>query len=199
MLIIGLTGGIGSGKSAASALFSQHDIDVVDADIVAREVVEPGTPALKQISQHFGPKLINKDGTLDRGQLRDIIFSTPDERNWLEQLLHPMIREEILCQLGDVKSPYAILVSPLLFETNQHELVTRSLLIDIPVELQIERASNRDNTAKNQIKKIIASQLSRECKIARASDIICNDQDLAHLEREVKKQHLRYLELADAQ
>jgi len=199
MLIVGLTGGIGSGKSSASELFEQLGVQVIDADIVAREVVEFGSPALNSISEHFGSDILDKQGALDRSKLREIIFSNPDQKDWLEKLLHPIIREQIISQLGLAQSPYAILVSPLLFETDQHELVTRTLLIDIPIDLQIKRASKRDDANAAQIQKIIASQLPRQCKIDQADDIICNDQDLEHLKQRVEKQHTCYLTLASEQ
>lgn len=198
MLTIGLTGGIGSGKSAASSAFESLGVTVVDADIVAREVVEPGTEALSHIGEHFGQDVITSSGELNRASLRALIFSDPEHKNWLEALLHPIIRQEIVSQLAQSKSEYSILVSPLLFETDQHLLVERTLLIDVPRALQIERAANRDNNSREQIEAIIAQQMSRECKIERADDIILNDKDLASLEREVSKFHSHYLELANA-
>src|SRR3989338_6241173 len=143
MLKIGLTGGIGSGKTAATDHFQQLGIAVVDADVVAREVVVPGSPALAQIAEHFGAQILDHSGALDRAQLRKIIFSNPSEKSWLETLLHPLIRTEILRQLEQAHSPYAILVSPLLFETGQHLLVDRTLLIDAPEALQVSRATAR--------------------------------------------------------
>lgn len=196
MWTVGLTGGIGSGKSAASALFEQLGICVVDADIVAREIVEPGQPALDKIVEHFGHEILDSNSKLDRNTLRSIIFSNPDEKTWLESLLHPIIRNEIIDQLEHAHSPYAILVSPLLFETNQHLLVNRTLLIDLPKPLQLSRASARDNAKPEDIEKIIESQLTRECKIDKADDIISNMHDFAYLRDEVERQHLHYLDLA---
>ncbi len=198
-LVIGLTGGIGSGKTAASDEFQHLGIAVVDADIVAREVVEPGQPALREIASHFGPDILTKEGLLDRAALREIIFSSKGQKQWLESLLHPIIRTEIKQQLVSSSSPYAILVSPLLFETDQSELVSRILLIDVPVELQLARASQRDNNSREQIQKIIASQLPREYKLAHANDVICNDQCLDYLKQQVHQQHQTYLELAREQ
>jgi len=199
MWTVGLTGGIGSGKSAASALFEQHGICVVDADVVAREVVGSETPALGKIAEHFGADILDTHGKLDRAKLRAIIFSKLDEKKWLENLLHPLIREEIKKKLNNAYSPYAILVSPLLFETDQHLLVNRTLLIDLPEALQRSRAAKRDNSNAEQIQKIIDNQLSRECKIDRADDIISNMHDFAYLREEVDRQHLHYLELAHEQ
>jgi dephospho-CoA kinase len=204
MWTVGLTGGIGSGKSAASALFEQFGICVVDADLVAREVVEPGTHALDKIVEHFGPDILDSHSVLnhsklDRGKLRAIIFSDLVEKEWLESLLHPLIRDEIKKQLNNAYSPYAILVSPLLFETDQHKLVNRILLIDLPETLQRSRAAERDKSNTEQIQKIIDNQLSRECKIDKADDIISNMHDFAYLREEVERQHLHYLELAHEQ
>jgi len=196
MWTVGLTGGIGSGKSSASALFEQFGICVVDADVVAREVVEPGTLALARIAEHFGLDILDAHAKLDRSKLRSIIFSNPSEKEWLESLLHPLIRNEITNQLKHAHSPYAILVSPLLFETDQHQLVNRTLLIDLPEALQRSRATERDNSSSEQIQKIIDNQLSRECKIDKADDIISNMHDFAYLREEVERQHLHYLELA---
>jgi len=199
MWTVGLTGGIGSGKSAASALFEQFGICVVDADVVAREVVELGTPALGKIAEHFGQDILNNNERLDRAKLRAIIFSKLDEKKWLESLLHPLIRDEITKQLNSAYSPYAILVSPLLFETDQHQLVNRTLLIDLSEDLQRTRAAERDNSNTEKIQKIIDNQLSRECKIDKADDIISNMHDFAYLREEVERQHLHYLELAHEQ
>ena len=199
MLIIGLTGGIGSGKTAASDIFESLGVNVVDADIVAREVVEPEKPALNKIAKHFGKDILQDDGHLDRAQLRSIIFSQPLEKEWLENLLHPLIRQEIQAQLGRSTSQYAILVSPLLLETDQSKIVNRILLIDVPPNIQIERAAQRDNNSRQQIQKIIDSQLPRDVKISNSDDVICNDQSFAELEKKIIEQHAFYLELAHEQ
>jgi len=197
MLKIGLTGGIGSGKSAATATFQSLGITVIDADIVARQVVEPNNPALSAIVDHFGPTILNPSQSLDRKRLRQIIFSNPDEKHWLESLLHPLIRDSIIQQLSSSLSPYTILSSPLLFETNQHELVDRTLLIDAPVALQLQRACSRDDTDEEQIRSIIDQQMSRQCKTEKADDIILNNEDLQSLQRLVLKQHNIYMDLID--
>lgn len=199
MFIVGLTGGIGSGKSAASEHFESLGVPVVDADVVAREVVEPGQPALKLIAEHFGQDILTADHKLDRAKLRQKIFEQASEKKWLEELLHPIIRQEIRRQLTASQGPYAILVSPLLFETDQHNLVNRSLLIDVPVEVQLARATSRDQNSREQIQKIIDSQLPRDVKLARADDVILNDKSLAALQDEIKKQHVRYLECVNEQ
>lgn len=195
-LVIGLTGGIGSGKSAASDMFAQLGIDVVDADVVSREVVEPGTPALAAILDRFGPQLANSDGSLDRKTLRTIIFGDVREKKWLETLLHPLIREQITQQLQSGSSAYTLLVSPLLFETGQNELVDRVLLIDAPESLQLSRTSARDNSSESAVAAIMATQMPRDERLARADDIIVNDRDLDHLQSEVLLLHRKYLDMA---
>ena len=195
--ILGLTGGIGSGKSAASQWFETQGITVVDADIVAREVVQKGQSALAQIQQEFGDWVIQADGELDRKALREHIFKVPEARKRLEQITHPAIRNAIIQQLGTATSPYAILVSPLLFETNQHLLTQRNLLIEATVELQIQRASQRDGQSIEQIKKIIQVQMPREEKIKRADDVVLNDGHLEHLFTKLNDLHHQYLAIAD--
>lgn len=195
-LILGLTGGIGSGKSAASQWFESQGITVVDADIVAREIVEKGQPALDQIQQQFGDWVIGVDGALDRKALREHIFKDPNARHQLEAITHPAIRESIIQQLKAATSPYVILVSPLLFETNQHLLTQRNLLIDASVDLQIQRASQRDGQSIDQIKKIIQVQMPRDEKIKRADDIVLNDGHINHLYSHLEQLHQRYLALS---
>ncbi len=196
MLVIGVTGGIGSGKSAVTDRFADRDICVVDADVAARVVVEPGQPALARIAEHFGSHLILEDGSLDRAGLRQIVFAEEQQRLWLEQLTHPLIGEEIVRQIQQSRSAYTVFVSPLLIETSQHTLANRILLVDVPVELQIQRTMARDDNSEEQVRAIIASQASREERLARADDVIVNDRDLAHLDREVSRLHEFYLALA---
>ncbi len=194
--ILGLTGGIGSGKSAASQWFEAQGITVVDADVVAREVVEIGQPALTQIQQAFGDWVLLADGSLNRSALREYIFQSPEARKTLESITHPAIRTSIIQQLHAAQSPYAILVSPLLFETNQHELTQNTLLIDATIELQIERASQRDGQNIEQIRNIIAAQMSREQKQTMADDIVLNDGHLDHLYAHLRLLHQKYLNMA---
>ncbi|KMU99714.1 MULTISPECIES: dephospho-CoA kinase [Acinetobacter] len=193
---LGLTGGIGSGKSAASQWFEQHGIVVVDADVVAREIVEVGQPALLQIQQAFGDWVLQKDGTLNRRALREHIFQSNDARRILESITHPAIRQSIIQQLQDAQSPYVILVSPLLFETNQHELTDHTLLIDASIELQIQRAAQRDGQNIEQIHRIIAAQMPREQKQQLADDIVLNDGHLEHLYAHLQPLHEQYLQRA---
>ncbi len=196
MFVLGLTGGIGSGKSAVAACFKKYGIKVVDADIAARKVVEPGMPALQTIAEHFGEQVLQADGTLDRAVLRSIVFNNEQQRQWLEQLLHPAIGEWIATELTSATSAYAILESPLLLETEQRKSTHRTLVVDVSKELQIERATARDDNSREQIEAIIAAQLPREERLARADDIIDNSGSLADLESAVKTLHQQYLKIA---
>lgn len=186
-LVIGLTGGIGSGKSTVTEQFQQLGIEVVDADIIARQVVEPGQPALAEIQAHFGPTIIGSDGTLDRAQLRSIVFADPGERQWLESLLHPVIRQEILAQLQNSQSDYTLLVAPLLLETGLDQHTDQVIAVDIPRELQLSRALGRDGTSEAQIGAIIDSQISRQERLDRADYVIDNSGDLDQLKQQVAK------------
>lgn len=194
-LVIGITGGIGSGKTAASNAFMALGITVVDADLVAREVVLPGQPALAAISEHFGQHILLPDGNLDRKALREIIFRDPTAKQWLEALLHPLIRQEIVSRLRHSDSPYTLLSSPLLLETDQQTLCNRVLVIDAPESLQLARAIARDSSSADTIKAIMASQLERQQRLAKADDVIINDGDLIALHEAVQAMHKTYLEL----
>ena len=194
--IVGLTGGIGSGKTAVSDYFSELGIKVVDADICARIVVEPGKPALQSIVDHFGSSILNADGTLDRARLRQIIFADEAARKWLETLLHPLIFEEMWAQLQSAESPYAILASPLLVEAGQNILCQRVLVVDVSEEIQLQRAVARDANSEEQIKAIMAAQTNREKRVAAADDVLLNDGDLPSLFESVKKLHHHFLSLA---
>ncbi|WP_342655871.1 dephospho-CoA kinase [Pseudomonas sp. F3-2] len=196
---LGLTGGIGSGKSAAAQCFVELGVHLVDADQAARWVVEPGRPALRHIAEHFGAGVLQADGTLNRAALRELIFKDPTQRVWLEGLLHPLIREEIRQYLARAESPYAILVSPLLLETSQHQMVQRVLVIDVPQALQIERTVLRDKTNEEQVRAILNVQASREERLSRADDVIVNDRDPAWLKSEVQRLHHFYLTLRGGQ
>lgn len=195
MLVIGVTGGIGSGKTAVTNEFERLGITVVDADIAARAVVEKGKPALDKIAEHFGQDILLESGELNRAALRKLVFDNPDERKWLEQLTHPLIRNEIIQGLQNAKSPYVILASPLLIESGQYHLVKRTLIVDVPESLQIERTIQRDNNDAQQVQAIIDAQLPRQKRLEHADDVICNNKDLAYLHAEVAKYHQQYLEL----
>ena len=196
MYVVGVTGGIGSGKTAVTNLFSSLGIEIVDADVASRIVVEKGKPALVRIAEHFGADILNTDGTLNRAALRQIVFNQPEERGWLERLLHPLIFRELQKKLAAATSDYAVLVSPLLIETGQARLTQRILVIDAPDELRIQRTINRDNSDEKQVKAIMAAQTDRDTRLARADDIIENNGDLENLKEQVQALHYRYLELA---
>ncbi|MFP6816881.1 MAG: dephospho-CoA kinase [Pseudomonadales bacterium] len=194
--VLGITGGIGSGKTAVSDRFQALGITVVDADVASRVVVEPGRPALAAIAGHFGDEAINNDGTLNRAELRKRIFADPEERKWLEKLTHPLINQYLLEELANAKSPYAILVSPLLAETGQSRFCQRIVVVDVPIELQVERTMSRDDNDEAQVRAIIAAQASREERLKLADDVIVNDQCLEHIDAEVTRLHQSYLEMA---
>lgn len=196
--VVGITGGIGSGKTAASDRFAGLGIAIIDADLASRAVVEPGQPALVAIAEHYGEHVIGPDGSLDRRALRDIVFADPDQRRWLEQLTHPLINAWLVEHLAAATSPYAMLASPLLAETGQSRYCQRVLVVDVPVELQVKRTMARDSSDEAQVRAIIAAQASREERLAMADDVIVNDQDLAHLDQEVARLHADYLRFAQA-
>ena len=191
--IVGLTGGIGSGKSAAATRFAERGIDVVDADLASRAVVEPGQPALTEIAHHFGDELLQGDGSLDRTQLRHRVFADDEARQWLQRLLHPLINQYLRDHLAQASSPYAMLVNPLLIETQQYRWCWRTVVIDVPVELQVERTMSRDNNTREQVDNIVRAQASREQRNAIADDIIMNDTTLEALYSEVDQLHAEYL------
>lgn len=190
--ILGLTGGIGSGKSAVAQHFIDLGVHSVDADHAARWVVEPGRPALAQIAAHFGADILQADGQLDRGALRTRIFQHPEERRWLEALLHPLIRQEIISNLAQAQSAYAILVSPLLVESGQHLLTQRVLVIDAPEQLQLQRTLLRDNVNEEQVQAILKAQASREERLRYADDVLLNDRDINWLQSEAERLHHFY-------
>ena len=195
---IGLTGGIGTGKSTVAAEFKNLSIAIVNADEGSRAVVEPGKPALLKIADQFGDQILLSDGSLDRATLREIIFNNASKKQWLEELLHPIIRDWIVGHLNDSDSPYVILESPLLLETDQHELVDTTLLIDLPVELQLERAGARDANNSKQIQRIIDSQMPREQKISKADWIFDNSGEKAMISLRVNQLHEKFLTLAQS-
>ena len=196
MRIVGLTGGIGSGKSTIVRLFADQGVHWVDADDVAREVVVPGTPALKAISEHFGKDILLDSGELNRAELRSWIFQDDTERQWLEQLLHPLIREAMLEQLKpqSYDLPYTLLVSPLLLETDQHTLVDRIVVIDVPVEVQIERTVSRDGNTPEQVQRIIDAQMSRDKRVGKADHIITNAGGVEDAKAQVAKLHAQFVD-----
>jgi len=198
-LVIGLTGGIASGKTTVANLFNQEfGIEIVDADVVARQVVEPGTKGLNAITEHFGLQVIHDDGTLDRSALREIIFSQPEEKEWLNQLLHPMIRSQMLSELGKVTSDYALLVIPLMVENNLQALADKILVVDVDEETQIQRTVERDNVEASQARAILASQASREQRLAIADYVIKNNAKNQKLLPQITELHQKFLEMCGA-
>jgi len=192
--IIGLTGGIGSGKTTVSNMFAELGVDIIDADVVAREVVEPNSIALTAIENHFGAEYINAQKQLDRAKLRTRIFSTPKDKKWLNNLLHPLIRQSMVAQLSNAQSDYCILVAPLLLENGLNKLVGRVLVVDIDEESQITRTVARDPSSQEEIKRIIASQMSRNDRINSADDIINNqNKDLEKIRQQVQRLNQQYL------
>jgi len=195
--IVGLTGGIGSGKTTVSDQFKALGVNIIDADIIAREVVAPKSHALGEIAHHFGETFINQDGSLNRALLRTRIFSNEGDKQWLNSLLHPLIRQKILEQCKDAKSKYCILVAPLLIENNLLQLVDRVLVVDVSETIQLERTLQRDSSNEEELRSIINSQAKRKDRLAHANDIINNEgTDLSLLNENIKMLHHKYLTLA---
>lgn len=195
--VIGLTGGIGSGKSTVASLFAGLGADIIDADIIAREVVATGEPALAAIADHFGAEVITASGELDRRALRARVFDNPQEKEWLNALLHPVIRERMLAACAASTSPYCLLVVPLLVENQLTSLCHRVLVVDVSPDVQLTRTIKRDNSNEAQIRAIMAAQASREQRLAAADDVINNNSpDQAGLLKEVQRLHQYYLALA---
>jgi len=196
VLLIGLTGGIGSGKSTVASLFAGLGAGIVDTDLLARELTEPGTPTLARIAAEFGPEVLNPDGSLDRARLRERVFSDPAARARLEALLHPPIRDLMLERAARLQAPYVILVIPLLLETGQQSLVHRVLVVDCPEATQVERVRRRSGLPEAEIARIMASQIPRAERLAWADDVIENQGDAGDLPPQVGRLHQRYLALA---
>ncbi len=197
--VVGVTGGIGSGKSAATAEFEKLSITVVDADVVARQVVMPGTPCLQAIAEHFGNQLLTEGGELNRKALRQRVFSNPREKEWLNKLLHPAIRQELISQLEQADSPYVILSAPLLLENGLEKYCQRVLVVDVPESLQISRTIQRDDSPKKEVEAIMKAQLSRSERLEKANDVLNNDGSLEQLKQQVLQLHQRYLAATIAQ
>ncbi len=196
-LVIGLTGGIASGKTTVANLFRDHfDIDIVDADIIARQVVEKGSEGLKAIEQHFGASILTEQGELNRSELRQRIFANDEEKTWVNQLLHPMIRKKMEQELKQVVSPYALLVVPLLTENNLQHMADRVLVVDVDEETQIKRTVERDNVSPQQAEAILASQASRAQRLAIADDVIVNNTQNQRLLPQITELHKKYLAIS---
>lgn len=196
--MVGITGGIGSGKSAVTSRLAEKGIDIVDADVAARTVVEPGTPGLAAIAAHFGGAILQEDGSLNRAALRERVFHDPDQRRWLEQLTHPLIGEEIHRQLSTAHSPYAVLSSPLLLESSQHTLADCIVVVDVPEALQIARTMARDNNSEDLVRRIMAAQLPREKRLQGADLVIDNSAPLDTLDERVTALHEDLLKRASS-
>ncbi len=194
-MIIGLTGGIGSGKSAAANFFQNEGITIIDADDLAREVIETNTPGFKSIVDYFGSKIIDSDGSINRGHLRKEAFNDEEKKKFLESIIHPLVRDLMADRITASNSPYSIIMVPLIFETNSMNNYNRILVIDCDQKLQLERATLRDNNSKQQIQKIIDSQCSREERISIANDIIPNNDSLENLKIRTMAMHEFYLGL----
>lgn len=197
--VVGVTGGIGSGKTTVTDAFARLGVEVVDADVIAREVVAAGSPALKRIAEHFGAEILGEDGELDRAALRQRVFSNVEHKNWLNQLLHPLIRQAIEQQLQAARSAYCILSAPLLLENKLTYLTNRVLVVDVPETLQVERTMQRDNSNADQVEAIMAAQISRQDRLAAADDILPNDGTIEALYAKVAALHSDYLAYAKAQ
>ena len=196
-MIVGITGGIGSGKSAVTERFERLGITVVDADLAARVVVEPGSEALNAIAGHFGQEMILGDGSLDRAALRQRVFADEQARHWLEALTHPLIGQEIMNQLERSESPYTILVSPLLVETVQKDLTDLIVVVDVPVEVQVARTMSRDTNDEAQVRRIIAAQMNRDERLKSADIVIDNTRSLDDLDATVEELHKEFLQRAE--
>lgn len=182
--IVGLTGGIGSGKSTVSKMFEDLGAEIIDADLIGRELLQPGSAALTEVENYFGKQLFQGNG-LDRAKLREIIFTDPVAKAWLEQLLHPLIRAEILRRIEHATRPWVLLSAPLLLENKSYDFVDKVLIVDAPESLQVARTRARDKVSEQQVASIMAAQMSREDRLMAADHIIDNDADLPHLQRQV--------------
>jgi dephospho-CoA kinase len=195
-LRIGLTGGIGSGKSAAADEFSRLGIEIIDTDLIARELVEPGQPALAEIVSLFGDDILDQQQRIDRNKLRQLVFSNQTQREKLESILHPLIRQQAINRAAQASSTYCVLVIPLLVETGNDYPLDRILVIDTPIELQRQRVVLRDSLPDSEVNSVLATQASREERLALADDRISNEGSLASLRDQVEHLHHQYLEAA---
>ena len=188
-MLVGLTGGIGSGQSAAADYFQTLGVDVVDADLASRAVVEPGQPALEKIAEHFGSNILDPHGQLDRAALRKKVFSDVAERKWLQQLLHPLINNYLVEQVNAAQSDYCLLVNPLLIESGQQQWCDIVVVVDVPVATQLSRTMARDDNTREQVQAIIDAQTSRDKRLNAADYVVTNDQDLGFLHDQIDTLH----------
>ena len=193
---VGVSGGIGSGKTTVTDLFAKQGIEIIDADVIARQVVEPGSPALKKIIAKFGDSIVDQAGFLQRAKLRELVFSDAKLQSWLNQLLHPLIRQQMVEQMRRAASPYCILSVPLLVENKLHHLVDRVLIVDVREETQLQRTLQRDQGSAAQIRAIMHAQAARQQRLAIADDVINNEGQPQDLLAQVEQLHETYLQLA---
>ena len=197
MFSVGLTGGIASGKTTISDLFASLGVSVVDTDVISRGLLQPDEPAYRQVSDHFGPSILDSEQRIDRAKLREIVFSNPVAKSWLEKMLHPLIYQRSLEEIrAHSRADYVLVVIPLLFETNFQALVDRILVVDCPREIQMQRLLRRDRIDESLARTMLAQQFSNEQRLARAHDIIDNRSDDCDLESQVQALHQQYLQLA---
>lgn len=195
--VVGLTGGIASGKTTVADLFNSHfGIEIIDADIIARQVVEKGSVGLETIRSHFGSSILLSDGTLNRAKLRNIVFTCEENKKWLNELLHPMIREKMQLDIANISSQYALLVIPLMVENNLQSLTNRVLVVDVNEQTQLHRTMERDKVGLEQAKSVIAAQASRSQRLAVADDVIKNDATNKELLPQITELHQKYLEIS---
>ncbi|MBP6367131.1 MAG: dephospho-CoA kinase [Nitrosomonas sp.] len=195
--VVGLTGGIGCGKSSASQFFSDLGIDVIDTDIIARQLTQPNGSAISLIQNTFGSSIIAADGTLDRNKMRDLVFANSELRHKLEQILHPLILKEVIRRIKQCQAPYVIVVIPLLFETNDYNhLIRHILVIDCDEQQQLLRTMERSNLSEQKVRSIMATQVARETRIQKADDVILNNQDIEYLKAQILLLHHKYLALS---
>jgi dephospho-CoA kinase len=194
--VVGISGGIGSGKTTVTDLFTKLGIEVIDADVIAREVVEPGSPALKTIIDKFGHSVLDSSGSLDRAKLRTLVFNDSDIKNWLNQLLHPAIRQLMLLQTQQAKSTYCLMSVPLLVENKIYEQLDRVVIVDVDEPTQLRRTLLRDKTNEQQIRAIMSAQATRQQRLAVADDVIDNNGKADDLDKQVAQLHQQYLQLA---
>lgn len=195
--LVGVTGGIGSGKTLVTDTFASLGIEVVDADIVARDVVAPGTEGLAAIREHFGEQVIANNGELNRAALRELVFTNEEQKQWLNALLHPLIRTAMATAINAIRSPYGVLAVPLLIENGMQKMVDRIAVVDCPETMQLERALLRDGSSETVIKGIMAAQVSRKQRLDEADDVIDNSQDKAYTIVQIEQLHQQYLALAN--
>jgi len=196
MFRIGVTGGIASGKTMITDMFSKLGAGVIDTDLIARDVVAPGEEGLKAVIEAFGDKILNASGELDRALLRNIIFNNAKERDRLEKILHPLIRVQCLSQVNSLQAPYALVIVPLLVETNFAEFVHRVLVVDCLADLQIQRLMKRDQLKQPDAQAMLDAQVNRETRLKMANDVLDNNGSPDQARVKVKKLHLKYIELA---